>query len=281
MTVRDLVGRTLRLAVPLYLVSIAVSLVGTALAILGLMLAAGNRTWLANLLGPNWLNTLLEAIFSLGVAAPEDRVRMTLLLIGAFIGAPLLVVLQWLGYTFVSGGIVDRLLAAGAPNEASPPFWRTCRRWFWPFFGLGVLGLIFSGVLASLGGLGAYYLSGVVGSTAAFLLFGAWVAVLLGWLEVARAAMVWHGSADARPALRRALELIARPGPLLLWIFLALPGVGLLLVSMSLPPAADPPALSTALLTVALGQVYAFLGAWLKVIRLAAACKLVVRAKRG
>lgn len=279
MSGRGLLLRTLRLAVPLYLVSLAVSLVGTVLAMLGLILAAGNRTWLGHLLGPGWLNTLLEAVFSLGVAAPGDRWGIVFLVVGAFFGAPLLVVLQWLAYTFVSGGIVDRLLSDRAVRDASPSFWRACRRWFWPFFGLGLTGLIFVGALAGLVAFALYELSEVIGPTAAFLLFSAWVAVLLGWLEIGRAAMVWHGNSDARLALRRALVWIARPGPVLLWLFLALPGVGLLVATSSLPPAGDPPALSMALLTVVLGQVYAFLGAWLKVIRLAAASRLVMRAK--
>ena len=107
------------------------------------------------------------------------------------------------------------------------------------------------------------------------------IAILLGWLEVGRAAMVWHGYRAAGPALRRAVSLVARPQSILLWLFLALPGIALLVGVSSLPPVSDAISLSTILTTMLLGQVYGFLGAWLKVIRLAAACGIVASRTRS
>jgi hypothetical protein len=276
-TGRRLLVLTLRLAVPLYLASLAVALVGTALVTAGLATAGGGRTWLPDLLGSGWLNTVTELLLSLRPGSSPDRQAIASLALGSLLGAPVLLVLQWMAYTLVSGGILDRLLFGESRKEA-PPFWRACRHWFWPFFRLGVVGSVFVAALAGLGGFAALFLAKVVGPTVAFLALSAWVAVLLGWLEVGRAVMAWNGLRNARAVLGRALALVARPWAILLWLFLTLPGAGLLVVAASPPVATTPPTTGTILTTLVLGQVVAFLGAWLKVIRLAAASRLVAGA---
>jgi len=319
-TIGRVIVLTLRLALPLYLLSLALGLIGTLLALIGLGPLA-DRPWLATLLGPDWLNTLVEVGASAVVAPPRDRTATGLLGLEALLVTPMLVMLQWIGYSLLAGGILERLVTGISleydAGEAPPPnplpiamergsrgdkagfsssvvprrgmrisgtstrltFWADCRRWFWPFVWLGALGTLLFVVLVVLGLVAAVLASRAVGMTAGAVALACWVAVLLGWLELARAAMVWRGSRSVGQALELATWLVIRPRALLLWLVLALPSLGLLALTTSAPGGESASALS-ALAAFVIGQIVAFLGAWLKVIRLAVACRLVAGAVR-
>ena len=272
MTLRRLTVTTLRLAVPLYLVSLALGAVGTGLGLIGLAGVAGDRPWLPRLLGDDWLNTLIEVGLSAFAGSEADRTAVGMLALAGVVATPLLVVLQWLGYTFLAGGILETILASRSPSAARGRFWAGCRRWFWPFARLGVAGMLAVLVLAVLGAVACALLSLAVGMSAAALVLAAWVALLVGWLELARAAMVWHQDQSVWSAFDHASRAAVRPTSLLLWLLLALPALGLLALTLSAPGGEDP---SGTLTSVLGGQVVAFLWAWWKVIRLAAAGRLV------
>jgi hypothetical protein len=265
---------TLRLALPLYLLSLALGLIGALLALLGLS-AFADRPWLSDLLGPNWLNTLVELGVSAFAAPPSDRAAVGVLGLEALLVTPLLVMVQWIGYTLFSGGILERLVSSILPGRPSTTFWADCRRWFWPFVWLGALGTFVFLVLAVIAVGMAAFASRAIGVTASEILLAAWVAILFGWLELARAAMVWRGSRSVGQALELATRLVIRPQVLLLWLFLALPSLGLFVVTLSAPSAGQSGWALTAVTAVCVGQVVAFLGAWLKVIRLTAASRVV------
>jgi hypothetical protein len=163
---------------------------------------------------------------------------------------------------------------------ARSTFWADCRRWFWPFVWLGALGTFLLLVLTVLGAALALLAGRAVGMNASTLVLAAWVAVLLGWLELARAVLVWRGSRSVGDALAQATRLVVRPRALLLWLLLALPGLGLLVATVGMPGGGELASAWSTVLTIAVGQVVAFLGAWLKVIRLAAACWLVASTGR-
>jgi hypothetical protein len=270
---------TLRLALPLYLLSLILGLIGTTLALLGLG-AVAHRPWLASLLGPDWLNGLVELGVSAFVAPPADQRAVGVLGLEALLVPLLLVVAQWIGYTFLAGGVLEQLVAGGSARLARSTFWADCRRWFWPFVRLGALGTFLFLVLAVLGAALAVLSGRAVGMNVSTLVLAAWVAVLLGWLELARAALVWRGSRSVGSALQEATRLVVRPRALLLWVLLALPGLGLLAAAAGMPGGGESASALSTVLTIAFGQVVAFLGAWLKVIRLAAACWLVASTGR-
>jgi hypothetical protein len=274
--------RTLRLAIPIYLVSLMLGLLGTALLLAGLSAVAGNRPWLGNLLGSGWFNVLVEVGLSAVVAPPPDRATVATLALDAVLVPPILLVLQWFGYTFVAGGIVERLRIGRLPHADTPSFWADCRRWFWPFVRLGILGMLFVLVLAAIAGVVLAVLGSAVRLSVSLVLFAAWLAILFGWLEMARATMVWHGDRSAYRALERAAQQVIRPRSLLVWLVLALPVAGLLALGMSRVAVGDALASIGPLPMVIIGQIVAFLGAWVKMIRLAVAWRLVAgRRTRG
>lgn len=187
-------------------------------------------------------------------------------------GAPVAVLLQGLAYTFVSGGVLARLVGG---REA--PFLPVCRRWFWPMLRFGALALLVLVVLAGLG-LAAIAVSPGGGASVVALkalAAVAWVGCVDGLLETARADMVARDDPSALGALGRAFGLVVRT-PLLaqaVLLWLALAALGGVLSSVAVVALAGVPAL--ALLAAALVQQgLALLGAWLKLIRLAVAVEL-------
>jgi hypothetical protein len=134
-----------------------------------------------------------------------------------------------------------------------------------------VLGTICLAVLMAILALILVLVSSAVGPGVSIVVCGSWLAILLGWLETARAAMVCHGEPSASRALDRAIYLTARPRPLLVWLVLALPGLGLLALTVGRPMDGD---VLGPFGTVIVGQAVAFLGAWMKVIRLAVAWRI-------
>lgn len=279
MTFWRLVVLTLRLALPLYLLSLILGLLGTIVALPGLWSFA-DRPWLGDLVGPNWLNVLVEVGVSAMVAPPADRQALGLLGLEALLVTPLLVMLQWIGYTFLAGGILERLLADQLARAASHGFWPDCRRWFWPFVLLGAVGTVLFAFLAALGGAMAVLGARVVGINVSAVLLAVWIALLFGWLELARAAMVWRGRRSVGKALELASRRVIRPRSIALWILLAVPSLGLLVLTASAPRTGQTSWTLTTLMSVGLGQAVAFLAAWLKVIRLAAASRLVASPTR-
>jgi hypothetical protein len=137
-------ARRFWLILPLYLVGLALGLVQT-----WPLLAAGSRDGL----GDPFLGQLatggsdaLVDLFIGSSAAPAQAL--------AWIGSALLLAqLFGLAYTFFSGGMLS--VAAG-----TLPFWAGCRRFFWPFLGLGALLLALAAVAAFIAGLAGSWLGG-------------------------------------------------------------------------------------------------------------------------
>lgn len=175
----------LRLALPLYLVGLALGLLqawptATALGAGPLLeqLAAGNA----------------DALTLLAVADPDALTPVALLWVLGALGAAL----AFAGaYNFFSGGI----LSAWAGGE----FWAGCRRYFWGFVGLGALLLLLT-ILALVA-------ASIVGTAAGFVAAAITAVALLQlinlWGEYARAAAVAQGRANPLAAMGAAARVIA------------------------------------------------------------------------
>jgi hypothetical protein len=290
MTVRALVGRTLRLALPLYLTTLLLGAVPTTVAMYGFWLLAGDRPWRGDLLGPDWLNLAAEVVLTAirgGGSAGTALIWLSLSLL-----LPLALLAQVIAYSFLAGGILEALREPGAatPGAASgttsgltsaslvsarDAFLRACRRWFWPNFRLSLLGASLFLATLLLGAVLAALVDGVVGPNVAFVLQFALQAVVWGWIEAARAAMVAEGKRSVGAALWRGLRVAARPLSLVAWLLLALPSSGLLLAAIMSPAPADAASLGGLLTALLYGQGVALLGAWTRVVRLAVALRLV------
>jgi hypothetical protein len=276
--------RTPRLAAPLYLANVLAAMVPASLGLALFGRLAGERPWASELIGPEWGDQVVEvaaATVAEGrLAGGAERVLPTMLAAGGpSIGLvfPLLAlaaVLQGLAYAFFSGGVLERLA-----HGAEARFWAGCRRWFWPFVRLGLLGMV---VLAGLLVGGLLVVSGLaplVGSGAALLAAG-WLAVVNGWLELARAGMVVQKDPRVAGALGRATRqaLSVPVAALGSWLGLGLIGAGLLTAQGMVGPAdgaADESDLGGLLAWLVVGQGLQFVGAWLKGVRLGAAVGLV------
>jgi len=269
MTAGRLVGRTLRLAVPLYLSTLVLGLIPTSIAMLGLASLAGDRPWRGELLGPGWLNLateiVMEAVYAKG--APG----VSLVLAAAVIGVPVAMLAQLAVYSLLAGGILEAL-RPGADSRLT--FWAGCRTWFWPSLRLSMLGgvlfLLLSATLSVLVGLLARWISQEV----VLVLQLAIQAVILGWLELARALLVTRSTRSVGGMLLAAGRLALRPLPVMVWLLLGLPTAGVLLAAVLPPAVGDPYSVLDLLVALAFGQAVAFLGAWTRVIRLAAAMRL-------
>ena len=264
------------LALALYAGNMASAALVAALGLLALGAAAGDgdgggeRPWVAGLLGGDWLNLLVE-IVAAGVAGGRvGEAALTAVLLAAIGGLALC--LHGLVYALLAGGILERLR-----DGARARFWLGCRRWFWPFVRLGMLGVAAFAGLGLGGVLALARLDPVLGSSAVLLGAAAWVAVLNGWLELARASMVAGEDQSASGALRRASRLALRPDrlPHVLAAWLALAIVGLALPALQAASTAEP------VVGAVVGQAALLGGAWLKVARLATAVALDRRLRPG
>jgi hypothetical protein len=242
-------GATARLAVPLYVSTLLAGFVPIATTMLGLAPMAANRPWSAELLSPGWMNLAVEIFMGVPYAR-ETAPSIVLMLLGV-----LLVPLAYLGhvvaYSLLAGGILEAVRPDGDPSLS---FWAACRRWFWPSFRLSLLAavvIVLAGVIGSaLTGLA----QGAIGPDLSTAIVLGLEAVVLGWLELARAMMVARG--------------------LPVWLALSLPGAGLLLLSLFAPPVNDPYSWIELVTALTFGQGLVFLGAWWKVVRLAVAMRL-------
>lgn len=270
----ELAIRTIRLSVPLYVASLLLALGPALVGMLGLVSVAADRPWRTELLGPNWLNLLLElmgeTIYSGGSLGVGVMVAAGLLVL------PLVMLGQMIAYSFLAGGILERL----SPGYAAyGTFWAGCRRWFWPSLWLSVLG----NVIVVAVGLGVGFATGQVGRWISVdvlvLIQLAAQALVFGWLELARASMVRLSDRSLIRCLREAARAFLRPLVLLLWLALALPPAGLLLAAILPPATSDPYAVAALLMALVYGQLVAFLGAWTKVIRLAVAAYIAATAQ--
>ena len=269
MSVPTLVLTTLRLAVPLYLSTLFLALLPTVVAMLGLFPLAGDRPWRGDLLAPGWMNVAVEIIMS--AAYRRDASGLLPLILAFLVVGPLALLGQTIAYSLLAGGILATLHANPARR---PPFWAACRHWFWPSFRLSLLGGILVIVASLLGGA----IAGLTGSIPVpelpILVQFALQALVLGWLECARAWMVAYDRRSVGSALRWSGRAWGRPLIVLLWLLLALPSTALSLVAIMPPGVDDPYALGGLLLALAFGQLVAFLGAWTKVVRLAVALRV-------
>ena len=242
------------LALLLYLANLLPALLATVLA----GLTAAGRPWVVGLLGGDWLNVLVEIAAAALASGGLGEVALPILLLASIGGAALLV--QALLYAFAAGGILERLRDADGPPLS---FRSGCRRWFWPFVRLGLLGMIPYAGLA-IAGLAALVL---LGPAPALLGGAACLGVLGGWLELARAGMVARRDPGAAAALRRAARLVLRspwlPQLILVWLVLATIGsaLGVAQLATGTEPLAGPISAQAALVA----------GAWFKVARLATA----------
>jgi hypothetical protein len=271
MSVGSVVLTTMRLAVPLYLSTLVLGLIPTTVAMLGLVPLAGDRPWRVDLLSAGWMNVVAEMVMSAVYA--RDAPQIVLLLATVLLVLPLVMLGQLVAYSFLAGGILEAL-RGGPPARMS--FWAACRRWFWPFLRLSLLG----GVLVMMAGVLGAVLSSlarpVIGPDISALLHYALQAIVLGWLELARAMMVTESDRSVGAALRRASRVAFRPLVLLVWLLIALPGAGLVAVAL-LPPAVEDSYAPVELVqALAFGQIVAFIGAWTKVVRLAVATRIAL-----
>jgi hypothetical protein len=302
------IGASLRLTVPLYLANLLLALGPAALYTLGLGTVASDRPWAGELLGGDWLNWVAEITGA--VLSPLGRDEDGRLVRGAVLGGlggllfGAMVVAQGLAYTLLSGGILERLRAAGreraasahpvagaasvaAGHHAAPhgvSFWAGCRRWFLPFFGLGLIGALAFVVLLAAVGVVTSPLQRLLGSTGVALLVVLLASILNGWLELARADMVRQQYRSGPRALVRSARLLLLPRvlarALLIWTVAALLGLGLVALNAAAIRPAGTVTWGTVLTGLLIGQGLAFLGAWLKVARLAAALTLDAPATR-
>jgi hypothetical protein len=269
MTFPSLLVRTLRLALPLYLATVLLALLPTTVMMLGLQTLAGDRPWRGDLLGPGWLNLVTEIVMEAyyGHGLPG----LLPIVVGGVLLVPLAMLAQLLVSGFLAGGILEQLRPT---LESGRGFWAACRRWFWPFFRVSMLG----GVVMLLSVLGAGLLSVVLRRFAspdlAAVIQYVVQAVVLGWMELARAVMVRRGGRAAGRALARAGLTAVRPRVLVVWLLVALPSSALTLAALMPPAVSDPYTGDSLLLALAYGQVVAFVGAWCRVIRLVVATRL-------
>src|SRR5688572_25923239 len=213
---RRLAVASLRLAVPLYLANLLLALGPAALYTGALGTVAGDRPWAPTLLGGNWLNQIVEVVTALvsPLGRGADSRYATAGILGA-LGSLLLaamLVAQGLVYTFLSGGILERLWATvEAGTHVATPFWRGCRHWFWPFLGLGLIGALAFFVLSAAVSALTGSAERLLGPTAATLLGALLLSAVNGWIELARADMVRQQYRSGPRALLRAARLIAFP----------------------------------------------------------------------
>ena len=274
---------SLRLAIPLYLANLLLALVPATLFTGALDAVAGDRPWAPALLGGNWLNQISEVATAL--TSPLGRgsdgryaTAGILGILGSLMLAAMLVA-QWLVYTFLSGGILERLWSTvEASTHLSTPFWRGCRHWFWPFAGLGLVGALAFVVLSAAVSAVTAPAERLLGPTAATLVGALLLSGVNGWIELARADMVRQQYRSGPRALLRAARLLLIPAVLPralgIWIVAALLGLALLALNAAAIRPTERVSWTTAFASLAAGQALAFLGAWLKVARLAAALRL-------
>ena len=102
-----MVLKTLRLAVPLYLSTLVLGLLPTAVAMFGLVPLAGDRPWRAELLAPGFMNVFAELVMS-AVYAREPS-PLVLLVAAALLVLPLALLGQVVAYSYLAGGILESL----------------------------------------------------------------------------------------------------------------------------------------------------------------------------
>ena len=269
MSVVPVVLVTLRLAVPLYLTTLVLGLLPTAVAMVGLVPLAGDRPWRVDLLSAGWMNLAAEIVMS--AVYTRDGAQLVLLLV-----VPLLVLLlallgQLIAYSLLAGGILEAL--RGGPVVRSS-FWAACRRWFWPFLRLSLLGGILVIFAIVLGAVVSGLARPLIGPDISALLQYTLQAIVLGWLELSRAMMVTESDRSVGAALGRAGRIGLRPPVLLIWLLISLPNAGLVIAALLPPAVEDPYAPGELVQALLFGQVVAFIGAWIKVVRLAVAVRL-------
>lgn len=269
--------RRWRLALALYLPSLLLGLLAAAPVFLAGDALARLGPWTARLAAGDFLNTFFElSAMRLGQEPPAEARAAVGDLVQAVLVLPLVILLHGLLYNLLAGGVL-----AGLSGQSADSFWRALRRWAWPMLWFGLLALP---LFLALGGLGLTLVAllplGEALTWLQLVLALAWLACLDGLLELARADMVARGDRRALHALGRALALPARPGLFLrvlaVWLLLGLAGLVFALLNGNVTlglPAVWP------LLLLAATQALALAGAWLKLLRLAAALGLARAAR--
>jgi hypothetical protein len=289
-------GGSAGLALALYAPSALLSVLAAAPMLLVMSDLSRLGPWASQIASGDYANVLLE-VASTGVAGAAlgggpsalgpaaSALLLALLAAAAGVGA------HSLAYAAIAGGVLARL-----GGDLGTPLPRLCAGWLWPMLRLQLLAGLIASTLGLLGAVGVGLvglvalgrLSGVAldlpaGSGAAPLLVTgggvaawlAWLAAINGLLEVARADMVLRGDRRAAAAVGRALALLGRRRLLasasLAWLALAVLGGLYWAVGVAAAGAVPPEALLAGL---ALQQVVALGGAWLKLLRLAVAVQI-------
>jgi hypothetical protein len=276
MSLSVLLPNTIRLALPLYLSTVLLGLVPIATTMLGLAPLAADRPWSAELLSPGWMHTAVE-IF-MGVPYARERVPLIVLMLLGVLLVPLAYLGQVVAYSFLAGGVLE---AARPDANAAGAFWAACRRWFWPSFRLSLLGGILIVLAGAIGSALTGLARGAAGPELAAIIVLALQAVVLGWLELARAMMVTRADRSVGRAMVHSARAMQRPTVVPIWLALSLPGAGLLLGSLFAPPVSDPYSWHELVTARACGQALVFLGAWWKVVRLAVAMRLAAGTRQA
>lgn len=264
------------LALALYLPSLLIALATALPFFLGMVALSALGPWVDLIARGSYLEAGIEMGAGLrpaGVSPGGLPPRLNAALAGVSLAVLLVfpgLLLQWLAYTLLSGGVLARLVGV-----QSASLWRLCWEWFWPMLRLGMLGFL---LLVFLGGLGTTLLALAPETGAlplASLALLAWLASVNGLLELARAELVLRGGRSARAALARALRDLARPSSplraLLAWLVLAALGAALWALGAAAQALVPAPHLAGILV---FSQALALLGAWLKLLRLAVAVEL-------
>ncbi len=264
----------LRLSLALYLPALLLALAAAVpLLLAGLALdETGPHT--RRVASGDWVDVALELQASTaGRAVLEEEPAPSLraasgraLVAGALV--PVAAALQYVSYSFASGGLLTSLLGHGGG------FWRSCRAWFWPMLRYGVLVWLAGGFLGLVGGALAALAPGVSPAQAPLRAGGLllWLGLVNGVLEVGRADMLLRDDRRALRALGRSLSLPRHPSvfarALGAWLLLGLASAALW--ALSVLALTRIPALALAPSILAL-QALAFAGAWLKLVRLSIA----------
>ncbi len=270
-------ARDLRLALALYLPSLVLGTVSSALVFVAGTALDRTGDWTREIAAGNGANVALELATSTAgrMAAGESPTAelrtATLGVLAAVLPLPFALVLHGLAYTFVSGGVLSRIV------DRDLGFWRACRRWFWPMLRYGLLVCVAFLVLAALGLVAMVLLPerSVQQVPARSIAALAWLTLVNGVLEVGRADMVVRDDRRALRSLGRAFALPRHPRvfgwALAAWLGLGM--LGALLWALQGVSFVVVPGLAV-VPSLLVQQALALSGGWLKVVRLGVAASV-------
>lgn len=270
--------RNVVLALALYVPGLALSLLSALAAWLGFAMLDRNGNWSEQIAsggyvaaGVEFLSLAKERALPGTAPAPSLVPAAVLLSLAVAIGV-LGILVEAYAYAYLAGGILSRLCGAEAPFRAS------CRRWLGPMLRYSLLIVPVFIVAIPLCLFAAFLLpaAGINGLLAKIAAFGLLLGLVNGMLEYGRASMVIEENRSTRRALRQGLGSIVRSRTVLpavlAWLLLGLLGyvfsVDVTSAFVAVPALSIVPAL-------AVHQLAALAGAFIKLLRLSLATELV------